>query len=99
MVTDPAPGEAVVYIVSKSSNTTHRRVLWRMTLPDAQRVCSDTRTSGENYMLVWTATAIDDPAVNRYVPDNGQHAHVLAELGVTVLRSHATNGRRKSRAD
>jgi hypothetical protein len=82
--------EAVVFIVSRSSNTPYRRVLWRVSIEDAKAICSDPRTAGHNYMLVWTTDEIDD----RFVRDSGQHRAVLAELGVTVLDSdELRNGR------
>lgn len=91
------PTDAVVFIVSKRSNTTHRRILWRVSRQDAMRICSDARTSGRNYMLCWTTRYLDDPDpdVNRYVRDRGQHADVLAELGVTVLDSLAIQQKAK----
>lgn len=79
--------EAVVFIVSRTSNTPYRRVLWRVSIEDAKEICSDQRTAGRNSMLVWTIDEIDDPAINRFVRDSGQHRAVLAELGVTVLDS------------
>jgi hypothetical protein len=78
--------EVVVFIVSRDTNTPYRRVLWRMTRTDAMKVCGDPRTGGSRHMLCWTAVAIDDPTINRYVPDNGTYAEVLREHGVTVLR-------------
>jgi hypothetical protein len=81
--------EAVVFIVSRSSNTPYRRVLWRVSIEDAKAICSDQRTATGNYMLVWTIDEIDDPKINRFVRDSGQHRAVLAELGVTVLDSDA----------
>jgi hypothetical protein len=80
--------EAVVFIVSRSSNTPYRRVLWRVSIQDAKAICSDERTAGRNYMLVWTTDEIDDPEINRFVRDSGQHRAVLAELGVRVLDSY-----------
>jgi hypothetical protein len=79
--------EAVVFIVSRSSNTPYRRVLWRVSIEDAKAICSDERTASRNYMLVWTTDEIDDPEINRFVRDSGQHRAVLAELGVAVLDS------------
>lgn len=84
-----AAHDAVVFIVSRTSNTPYRRVLWRVSTEDAKAICSDPRTAGRNYMLVWTIDEIDDPAINRFVPDSGQHHAVLAHLGVTVLDSDA----------
>jgi hypothetical protein len=79
--------EVVVFTVSRHRNTSYRRVFWRMSKRDAMKVCSDPRTAGQSYMLVFTGENIDDPDVNRYVRDGGQHARVLTELGVTVLDS------------
>ena len=86
--------EAVVFIVSRTSNTPYRRVLWRVSVEDAKAICSDQRTAGRNYMLVWTTDEIDDPEINRFVRDSGQHRPVLAELGVTVLDSDALRNQR-----
>jgi hypothetical protein len=45
-------------------------------------------------MLVWTTDEIDDPEINRFVRDSGQHRAVLADLGVAVLDSYELrNGR------
>ncbi|MGY3677315.1 hypothetical protein [Streptomyces sp. TE33382] len=85
--------QVVVFIASKNSNTTHRRVLWRTSEADARKICSDERTSGRNHMLCWTAQSIDDPEVNRYVRDNGAYAQVLAEHDVTILRSFGARRR------
>lgn len=86
--------EAVVFIVSRTSNTPYRRVLWRVSVEDAKAICSDPRTAGRNYMLVWTTDEIDDPEINQFVRDSGQHRPVLAELGVTVLDSDALRNQR-----
>ncbi|WP_158834655.1 hypothetical protein [Streptomyces sp. NRRL S-350] len=79
--------QVVVFIASRNTRTTHRRVLWRVSEADARRICSDERTSGRNHMLCWTAHSIDDPEINRYVRDSGAYAQVLADHDVTVLRS------------
>jgi hypothetical protein len=86
--------EAVVFIVSRSSNTPYRRVLWRVSIEDAKAICSDQRTASHHYMLVWTADEIEDSEINRFVRDSGRHRPVLSELGVTVLDSYELrNGR------
>ncbi|WP_432139143.1 hypothetical protein [Streptomyces sp. bgisy154] len=78
--------QVVVFIASRNTSTTHRRVLWRVSEADARKICSDERTSGRNHMLCWTAHSIDDPEINRYVRDSGAYAQVLADHDVTVLR-------------
>jgi hypothetical protein len=78
--------EVVVFIVSRHTNTPYRRVLWRMTRADAMKVCGDPRTINSRHMLCFDGEDIDDPAINRYVLDNGRYAEVLREHGVTVLR-------------
>lgn len=83
-----------MFIVSRSSNTSYRRVLWRVSIDDAKAICSDPRTASNNYMLVWTADEIEDPEINRFVRDSGQHRAVISGLGVTVLDSYELrNGR------
>lgn len=79
--------EVVVFIVSRHSNTPYRRVLWRVSRADAMKICSDPRTSGRNFMLCFDGGHIDDPEINRFVPDDGRFDKVLAEHGVTVLTS------------
>ncbi|WP_439681526.1 hypothetical protein [Embleya sp. MST-111070] len=79
--------EVVVFIASKNTRSTHRRVLWRMSEADARKICSDARTSGPSHMLCWTAQDIDDPQINRYVRDSGTYAQILAEHQCTVLCS------------
>lgn len=80
-----ATDDVLVFIVSRNTTTSHRRVLWRMSRSDAVKVCSDDRTSNNNHMLCWTADDIDNPEVNRFIPDNGKYADVLSDHGVTVL--------------
>ncbi|MQS17269.1 hypothetical protein F7Q99_35100 [Streptomyces kaniharaensis] len=85
--------QVAVFIASKNSNTTHRRVLWRTSEVDARKICSDERTSGRSHMLCWTAHYIDDPEINRYVRDNGAYAQVLADHDVTILHSFGAHRR------
>lgn len=81
--------EVFVFIVSRSSNPTRMRVLWKVSRDDAMKLCSDPRTAGRNYMLCWT----ESPGVQgndwRYVWDNGKHDQVLSDLGITVLESRS----------
>ncbi|MCM2430950.1 hypothetical protein [Streptomyces sp. RKAG337] len=90
------PTDVVVFIASKNTTSTHRRVLWRVSEGDARKLCSDDRTSGRNHMLCWTAHEIDDPEINRYVRDTGSYAQVLAEHQVVVLGSLAAAGQKQS---
>ncbi|QKV74206.1 hypothetical protein [Amycolatopsis sp. Hca4] len=83
-------GEALVFIASKHTTPIRRRVLWRVSVADAKKICSDSRTAGPHYMLCFTTRNIDDPAVFVYVPDDGRHAEVLRDHNIRVIRSHAT---------
>jgi hypothetical protein len=74
-----------VFIVSRNTTTPQRRVLWRMTRADAELVCSDPRTAGENYGLHWSAEGLDDEEANTFVADDGRFDGVLAEYGVLIL--------------
>ncbi|WP_372667955.1 hypothetical protein [Amycolatopsis kentuckyensis] len=84
------PAEALVFIASKHTNPVRRRVLWRVSVTDAKKICSDPRTAGPHYMLCFTTENIDDPASFVYVPDNGRHADVLRDHRIRVLRDHTT---------
>lgn len=81
--------EALVFIASKHTSPARRRVLWRVSVADAKKICSDARTAGSNYMLCFTTTNIDDPTSFVYVPDNGRHAEVLRDCSIRVIRAHA----------
>lgn len=89
LVSDSA--EVVVFIVSRHSTTPYRRVLWRVSRADAMKICSDPRTLGRNFMLCFDGGHIDDPEINRFVPDDGRFNEVLAEHGVTVLTCSVTS--------
>ncbi|UJW32525.1 hypothetical protein L3Q67_01680 [Saccharothrix sp. AJ9571] len=82
-------GEALVFIVSKHTTPPRRRVLWRVSIADARKICSDPRTAGAHYMLCFTTENID-PAAFVYVPDNGRHADVLHDHDIRVIRDHTT---------
>ncbi|QEU90539.1 DUF3560 domain-containing protein [Streptomyces kanamyceticus] len=92
----PAPGAswldgmALVLIASKNSPRRRKRALWAMTRREAQAVCGDPRTSGRSYMLTWTEQPGTEGADWEWVPDNGSHAPVLDELGITPRREWAT---------
>ena len=83
-------GEALVFIASKHTTPTRRRVLWRVSVADAKKICSDSRTAGAHYMLCFTTENIDDPAAFVYVPDDGRHAEVLHDNNIVVIRDHTT---------
>ncbi|MGW2840618.1 DUF3560 domain-containing protein [Streptomyces sp. NPDC001493] len=84
-------GMALVLIASKgSSRSRKRRALWAMTRREAQAVCGDPRTSGRSYMLTWTDRPGTEGADWEWVPDNGSHAPVLDELGITPRREWTT---------
>jgi hypothetical protein len=82
--------EALVFIASKHISPTRRRVLWRVSVADAKKICSDPRTAGPHYMLCFTTENIDDSAAFVYVPDDGRHAGVLRDHGIRVIRAHST---------
>jgi hypothetical protein len=82
--------EALVFIASKHTTPTRRRVLCRVSVADAKKVCSDPRTAGPHYMLCFTTENIDDPAAFVYVPDDGRHAGVLHDHNIRVIRGHST---------
>lgn len=79
-------GMALVLIASKSSRHSRKRALWAMPRREAQAVCSDPRTSGRSYMLTWTEQPGTEGADWEWVPDNGSHAPVLEDLGITPRR-------------
>lgn len=74
-----------VCIVSKHGQPTRMRALWRLTRADAKKLCSDSRTAGRNFMLIWTTRHIDDLDAYTWVTDTGSFDAVLAEYGVTPL--------------
>jgi phage head maturation protease len=82
--------EALVFIASKHTTPTRRRVLWRVSVEDAKKICSDPRTAGPSYMLCFTTHDIDNPASFTYVLDDGRHRDVLREHHIRVLCDHAT---------
>ena len=79
-------GMVLVLIASKNSPRRRRRALWAMTRREAQAVCGDPRTSGRSYMLTWTDRPGTEGADWEWVADNGSHAPVLAELGISPRR-------------
>ncbi|WP_146060346.1 hypothetical protein [Amycolatopsis sp. CA-128772] len=82
--------EALVCIVSKHTTPARQRVLWRVSVADAKKICSDSRTAGPHYMLCFTTSNIDDPSAFVYVPDDGRHAEVLDDHNIRVIRDHNT---------
>src|SRR5438105_13756146 len=88
--------EVVVFIASKHTSSNYRRVLWRVTRADAKKICNDPRTSGQRHMLCWTDQNIDDPTINRYVPDSGATDDVLR---TTTSRSCTARDTPSSRPD
>ncbi|MET9148636.1 DUF3560 domain-containing protein [Streptomyces sp. NPDC004042] len=79
-------GMALVLIASKNTPRRRSRALWAMTRREAQAVCGDPRTSGRSYMLTWTDRPGTEGADWEWVEDNGSHAPVLNELGITPRR-------------
>lgn len=78
---------ADVYIVSRAGRMGYPTVLWRMTVADAQRVCSHPSTRGTNWMLCWTTHDLIE--TKWFAKDDGRFAALFEELGVTVLASRA----------
>lgn len=79
-------GMTLVLIASKNSPRRRKRALWAMTRREAQAVCGDPRTAGRSYMLTWTDQPGAEGADWEWVEDNGSHAPVLNELGITPRR-------------
>ncbi|UNZ18202.1 DUF3560 domain-containing protein [Streptomyces sp. 891-h] len=79
-------GMALVLIASKNSPRRRKRALWAMTRREAQAVCGDPRISGRSYMLTWTDRPGTEGTDWEWVRDNGSHAPVLNELGITPRR-------------
>ncbi len=77
-----------VFIASRNTSPSKRRVLWHVSESDARKICSDRRTGAKahpNHMLCYSYEL--DPEYNVFVSDNGRYADVLAEHGVTILAS------------
>lgn len=85
---------AYVAIVSKHTGPQRTRVLWKTTIRDARRVCSDPRTASRNSMLVWYSQgSIGKQGKDwHYVTDDGRFDALLAELDVQVTGSRALGG-------
>lgn len=79
-------GMALVLIASKNSPRRRKRALWAMTRHEAQAVCGDPRTSGRSYILTWTDRPGTEGTDWEWAEDNGSHAPVLNELGITPRR-------------
>jgi len=79
--------EDAVFIASKHTTTTYRRVLWLVTREDAKKICNDPRTSGTHSMLCWADHDINDPELNRYVRDSGAHDDVLRAHDIHIIHS------------
>ena len=81
---------ADVYFSSRKTQHAYRQVLWRMTVEDAQAVCShpDTCHPG-SWMMCWTAHELVDAKPVCFIEDDGRFDALFEELGVTVLMSKA----------
>lgn len=78
-----------VYMVSASTLYRRRRVLWRMSVGDAMKLCSRKETAGQDWMLVWTTRELDNPDFAEFVDDDGRFTGLIEGLGITVLKSKA----------
>ena len=73
-----------VCVVAKDADTLHTgwRVLWYpLSEKQACAICSDPRTAGQKYMLVWCRESTFSWKWHWY-PDDGRHDQVLADLGI-----------------
>ncbi|MEU6932767.1 hypothetical protein AB0A05_26830 [Streptomyces sp. NPDC046374] len=74
------------YLASQRGGPRWKRVLWKVTRAEAMRLCSDDRTKGPGWMVVWTAnpgSQKDDDW--RWFRDNGSMDHVLREFGIKPI--------------
>lgn len=85
---------ADVYLATGAGTMGQPRVLWRMTVADAQQVCSDPSTQGMGrggpWMLCWTTHSLVDRHWDSFAADDGRFAPLFERLGVTVLMSRQT---------
>ncbi|WP_367132478.1 MULTISPECIES: Lsr2 family DNA-binding protein [Streptomyces] len=88
----------VVFLASRNTAPTKMRVLWSMPRAEAQRICSDDRSSGRNHMLCWTADPGQEGSDWEFVKDTGSYDALLAELGITPARTWVP-AREKTTAD
>jgi hypothetical protein len=80
-----ASDRVAVCVVARDADTLHQgwRVLWYpLTEHEASKICSDPRTAGQNYMLVWCRESTFEWKW-RWHLDDGQHDAVLDDLGIT----------------
>lgn len=82
---------ADVYIGTQGGSI-RPRVLWRMTIRDAQAMCSDPATAGTGaygaeWACFWTAHDLVDAKWDSFVADDGRFAPLMERLGVTVVMS------------
>jgi len=82
---------ADVYMVSQKTQHRARRVLWRVTVGDAMKICNDKRTEGRSqwgglWHLVWTTHELDNPDYAEFVKDDGRFDKLLNELNIKVLK-------------
>jgi len=84
---------ALVVTISKHGGPVMQRALWRVSVADARKICTDPRTSLRNSALhYFLDTSLPEATRGEawdFTADNGRWAPLLAELGVTVLESRA----------
>jgi len=95
---------ALVVMISAHGGPAKMRALWRVSVADARKICSDPRTALRNSALHYLLSAAPEgeyrgpgetlPDEHRgdtweFVADNGRWDSLLAELEVTVLESRA----------
>lgn len=88
----PEPSEplANVFMVSAGRNPTKARCLYRVTVSDAKKICSDPRTAGSRSSLHYSTETIDDTDMYSWGHDDGRYSDLLTELGVTLLSAPVT---------
>ncbi|MBB5123216.1 DUF3560 domain-containing protein [Streptomyces eurocidicus] len=77
----------VVFLASKNTTPPRLRVLWAVTRAEAQRICSDERSSGRRHMLCWTADPGTEGEDWEWIKDTGSYGALLAELGAVPART------------
>lgn len=81
------------YIATQGGTQGAARVLWRMTIRDAQAMCSDPSTAGRGrggeWALMWTAHDLIPAEADRFAADDGRFAPLMERLGCTVVMSRA----------
>lgn len=74
-----------VFIASKGNRRgVANRFLFVCDIEEAKRFCSDNRTSGLNFMTVWTEILPDKLTAKSFIKDNGRFDELYEELDIEV---------------